>query len=551
MLKTTEPERRKEDLHMYQWQTPESLQTLLEELVGWDSRSTTAGEIDFAHKLEQKLNQLPYFQQNPQNLVLGDAGEQRKFVAALSTHPDATKTIVLISHFDTVGIEEYGELATHAYSPDALEKEFRAHKDSLSEVAAADLESGDYLWGRGTMDMKAGLAIHMAIVEKAIAEQWPINLVLLTVPDEEVNSAGMRAAVKLLAEWKEEKKLAYALFLNGEPVFSMNPTDTEYKVYSGSIGKIMPSALFYGKETHVGEPLSGMTSSLLASMMTRRMEMNPKFEEVVYGEVTPLPVTLHQKDLRESYSTQTPFLSSALYNVFTMKQSAADVFDEFEEVAKFAANEIDEWYTKVCERQGGSPLGKVRVMRYEALENYAVERLGEATVEAIKKQCLSLQDLDDREIAIQLTKELLTRFPELAPAIVLLFTPPYYPAVNSTEDSLVQACISGIQALAKEKFELDVTQVHYFNGISDLSYVNYVGDPTGWEVYEANTPVWEVTYSIPFKEMEQLKAPVLNVGPFGKDAHKRTERLHIQSAFVETPMFVEEVIKTVIKRQTV
>lgn len=98
---------------------------------------------------------------------------------------------------------------------------------------------------------------------------------------------------------------------------------------------------------------------------------------------------------------------------------------------------------------------------------------------------------------------------------------------------------------------MDVTQVHYFNGISDLSYVNYVGDPTGWEVYEANTPVWEVTYSIPFKEMEQLKAPVLNVGPFGKDAHKRTERLHIQSAFVETPMFVEEVIKTVIKRQTV
>ncbi|XKH50611.1 M20/M25/M40 family metallo-hydrolase [Chryseomicrobium palamuruense] len=529
------------------WQTPYHLQDLLVELVGWDSRSTTAGEQQFSKKLATQLKKLSYFHTNSENLVLGDAGDGRQFVAALTTHPKARKTIVLISHFDTVGIEEYGELAPYAYSPNELAEAFHAHKDSLSEVAREDLESGDYLWGRGTMDMKAGLAIHMATVEKALLEEWPINLVLLTVPDEEVNSAGMRAAVKLLAEWKEEKKLDYALFLNGEPVFSMNPTDTEYKVYSGSIGKIMPSALFYGKETHVGEPLSGMTSSLLASMMTRRMEMNPLFEEVVYGEVTPLPVTLHQKDLRESYSTQTPFLSSALYNVFTMKQSAADVFNEFEEVAKLAANEIDEWYTKVCERQGGRPLGKVQVLRYEALENYAVERLGEDVINAIKKKCMSLDGHDDREIALQLTKELLTRFPELAPAIVLLFTPPYYPAVNSSEDEWVKACISRIQTLARNQFDLNVHQVHYFNGISDLSYVNYEGDSTGWEIYEANTPVWDVTYSIPFKEMEQLQAPVLNVGPFGKDAHKRTERLHIQSAFVETPVFVEQVIRTVME----
>ncbi len=63
------------------------------------------------------------------------------------------------------------------------------------------------------MDMKMGLALHMHLIENAAAEDWPINLLLMTVPDEEVDSAGMRAAVE-----------------------------------------IMPSALFYGVETHVGEP---------------------------------------------------------------------------------------------------------------------------------------------------------------------------------------------------------------------------------------------------------------------------------------------------------
>lgn len=534
---------------MQQWQTPESLQALLEELVSWDSRSTTAGEIEFAHKVSEKLTKLDYFQKHPEQLVLGDAGEGRNFVAALTIHPKATNTIVLISHFDTVGIEEYGELVPLAYQPAQLGEALHHHLESLSDDAKKDLQSGDYLWGRGTMDMKAGLAIHMATVEKALLEEWPINLVLLTVPDEEVNSAGMRAAVTHLAKWQQEKDLDYGLFLNGEPVFSLNPTDTAYKVYSGSIGKIMPSALFFGKETHVGEPMSGMTSSLLAAMMTRRMEMNPMFKETVYGETTPLPVTLHLKDLREAYSTQTPFLTSALYNVFTMNQSAADVMEQFEKVALTAADEINEWIAMVSEREEVAPIGNVRVMRYEALLSYAIEKLGSDLIQQIKAECISVKEYDDREMSIQIAKALLTRCPELAPAIVLMFTPPYYPAVNSTEEELVKACIASVQKLAKEEFDLKVDQVHYFNGISDLSYVNYTDDASGWNAYEANTPVWNDTYSIPFKDMERLQAPVLNVGPFGKDAHKRTERLHIRSAFVETPRLVEQVIRTVMESE--
>ncbi|MBO1915126.1 hypothetical protein J4G37_61160, partial [Microvirga sp. 3-52] len=96
-------------------------------------------------------------------------------------------------------------------------------------------------------------------LELATTEKWPINLILLTVPDEEVNSSGMRAAVSGLIDIREEYGLEYELFLNSEPSFSQRPQDENYYIYSGTIGKIMPSALFYGRETHAGEPLNGIT----------------------------------------------------------------------------------------------------------------------------------------------------------------------------------------------------------------------------------------------------------------------------------------------------
>ena len=77
----------------------------------------------------------------------------------------------------------------------------------------------------------------------------------------------MRAAVTELVRIREEQGLTYKLFLNSEPSFSQNPTDIAEYVYSGTIGKIMPAALFYGKETHVGEPMKGMTANYIASYL--------------------------------------------------------------------------------------------------------------------------------------------------------------------------------------------------------------------------------------------------------------------------------------------
>lgn len=529
------------------WETPASLRALLCEVVSWESRTLTDGEKEFPFKIRKKLQHLEYFQKNPEFLSLHQADIGRNLLLALYKHPEAVDTIVLISHFDTVQTEEYGDLERLACQPEELTQKFFERKHELPEEARLDLESGSYLFGRGTMDMKMGLVLHMSLLEKASTEKWPLNLVLLTVPDEEVNSTGMRVAVDKLVELRNQHNLSYKMFFNSEPAFSQKPGDEKHYIYSGTLGKIMPAALFYGKETHVGEPLKGMTANFIASFLTQAMEWNDLFHETDLGENTPLPVSLQQKDLKMQYSTQTPYRATALYNLFLMKRNAEEVMELFERTAKQAATMCNTAYGELCKREGIDGIGEVRVLRFEQLLEYAKAKRGSDFITSLKSEVLKHSEWDEREKSLRIADKLMIHCHELAPAIILLFAPPYYPAVNSSKDPLIVDCITTVQEAAAE-LGIEVDQIHYFNGLCDLSYVNYKDSGNGWSSYERNTPVWGDTYSIPFSGMLELQAPVLNVGPFGKDAHQYTERLHIESAFVQTPYLLESLMKNLCKQ---
>src|SRR5699024_7006639 len=239
------------------WESADQLRALICELVSWHSRTGTKGEVEFPHKLKNELLKHSYFKENPTHIKLHDASLDRNALTALYQSGVTDETIVLISHFDTVHTEEFGELGDLAFRPEDLTKAMQDRKALLTPDVQEDIDSDEFLFGRGVMDMKMGLALHMHLLEQASAEKWPINLLLVTVPDEEVNSAGMRTAVTGLTQLRDEYDLNYKLFLNSEPSFSQIPRDEQYYIYSGTIGKIMPSALFYGRETHAGEPLNG------------------------------------------------------------------------------------------------------------------------------------------------------------------------------------------------------------------------------------------------------------------------------------------------------
>src|SRR5690625_1538512 len=386
--------------HVMRWNTEHQLEALLCEVVSWHSRTGTKGEIEFPYKLKDKLLELDYFQQHQSHIHLHDAGEERNALTALYKSDKTDRTIVLMSHFDTVHTEEFGTLGDLAFRPRELTEAFKERIDELHGHVQEDIRTDEFLFGRGAMDMKMGLVLHLHLIEQAIHEKWPINLLLLTVPDEEVNSAGMRAAVDGLNELRETYDLTYELFLNSEPSFSQSPLDPNYNIYSGTIGKIMPSALFYGRETHAGEPLNGITGHYMASYFTKEMEFNDEFVEESYGETTPLPICLKTYDLKEDYSTQTSHHAAALYNVFLMEKSASEIMETFKKVAKQSMSVCQKDYEAICQRESINPLGTINVLTYEELYRYAVEKLGEADVEELRQNLIAKSDLDEREQSI-------------------------------------------------------------------------------------------------------------------------------------------------------
>ena len=116
--------------------------------------------------------------------------------------------------------------------------------------------------------------------------------------------------------------------------------------------------------------------------------------------------------------------------------------------------------------------------------------------------------------------------------IVLFYAPPFYPAIHSGNHPLIRQTAEELEAYAAQRHGIRLQRQAYFGGISDLSYCGLQYPASSMQPLVANMPLWERGYSIPLQELEAFQVPVLNVGPVGRDAHKWTERLDVEFAFV-------------------
>ncbi|WP_163100419.1 M20/M25/M40 family metallo-hydrolase [Peribacillus alkalitolerans] len=519
------------------WQTKHQTLDLLCELVEIPSVTHSKAEIKLAEYVEEKLRKLPYFQGNKELLSLHNTEDNRKFVTALVKKGNEKRTVILVSHFDVVDVDDYGNLKEFAFKPKELTELFYENKISVPEDVQRDLEKGNWLFGRGTMDMKCGLALHMSLIEEACTESFDGNLLLLTVCDEEVNSVGMRNAAPILLDMAKQYDLEYYACLNSEPMFARFPGDENQYIYSGSIGKVLPGFLCYGKETHVGEPFSGLNANYMASQLTCEIELNTEFCEVVEGEVTPPPTNLIQKDLKKEYNVQIPHRAVTLFNLFIMEQSMEGIVEQLRASAEKVARRIEQGFEKravhFSKIEGSSPNEvHVKVINFDELLQYAKVTHGEEKVDKILKRVLRDRGMkDDRDVSIHLVDEISILCKELSPMIVLFFAPPYYPAISSRNHPRINRVVGNIIDLAKNQNNINLKEQKYFAGLSDLSYVGLEKPASSLTHLTSNMPLWNQGYSIPLDVLEELNIPVINLGPVGKDAHQWTERLDVDNAF--------------------
>ncbi|WP_054709594.1 hypothetical protein [Bacillus sp. JCM 19041] len=190
------------------------------------------------------------------------------------------------------------------------------------------------------MDMKAGLAMQLSVMEDVAADPTSkANLCLVAVPDEEKLSLGMFAAVGEL-----EKLYNHGWRFNAcvcsEPNFSAYPNDWNKYVYTGSTGKLLPFIYCLGRETHVGQPLEGINASVMAAQLAVEMEWSEAFSDEENGESSPSPTCLRIRDLKDTYDVQTPNESYLFYNVLTLHSGPDQVMQAVKEACVQASRLI-------------------------------------------------------------------------------------------------------------------------------------------------------------------------------------------------------------------
>lgn len=522
---------------MQKWQTKEQLVDLLCNLVNIPSVTGSAAEKELPGYVVEQLRTLPYYQANPDHVRANPTGDDRHFVTALVKKEGVRDTIILVSHFDVVDVEDYGAWQKHSFDPKTLTPLFHQNQADMPAEVQQDMRTGNWMFGRGTMDMKCGLTLHMSMIERAIAGEFDGNILLLTVPDEEVNSVGMRAAVPALLKIAEEFDLEYKTVLNSEPMFTRYPGDQNKYLYTGSIGKVLPGFLCYGKETHVGEPFAGLNGNYMASQITCELELNTSFCEVVEGEASPPPTNLIQKDLKKEYSVQIPHRAVTLFNLFLLEKRMEEVVEPLLAAAKNVADRIKENYIKHASQFANfAPFNprdlSISVMTYEQLYAYALKTHGEEKLKQLEADVIANRnDKDDRDTTIELVDQLAILCKELSPMMILFFAPPFYPAVSSRNHPLIKRISAEMESYARDQHKVTLVKQNYFGGISDLSYVGLQYPAASMQPLVANMPLWDNGYSIPLQELEAFDVPVLNLGPVGRDAHQWTERLDVDYAF--------------------
>ncbi len=529
----------------------EEMLQLTKDMVAVASVNTTAGEKDIGIFLENYLRGIPYFAAHPEYVIIqplkNDPLERRNVFAFLRGEKDANpKTILLHGHTDTVGVEDYGPLAEFAFDCDALARKLQ--QVELPEDVQRDLESGEYLFGRGACDMKSGDAVFLVLI-KHLAEQveeFSGNLLLSLNPVEENLHTGIIEGIDVIERLRDEYGLEYVLAINNDYTCPMYPGDENHYIYTGVGGKLLPCFYIRGRETHVGQCFEGYDPTMVMSELIREFNLNPEYADSYKGEYGLPPAVLKSKDLKPWYNVQTVKEALVYFNYFVLNAQVTDITAHLIHGAQKAVHRMmalfNENYEKFCacsKKQYQSIANPWEVLTYGDLYQRA-EETDESIAEELRENTSRLRDegVDAREIPIFLIRLLLEKANIYHPVVVLYYGTPYCPHNTLPQSDSATARLADILLEMEAEYDITYRMDQFFPSLSDSSYLCIDDSEASIAVLQQNFPQMEQLYPLPLERMKALNIPAVDFGVYGKDAHKWTERLHVPYSFEVLPQLL-------------
>lgn len=530
----------------------ERILSMLYELCAMPSVTESPGEVEAAQGIADMLLRMDYFKAHPGDVIVHDiAGDPRgrRFTTALMRGGVASKkTVILYAHFDVVGVSEFGALQDAAFDPVRYTALLREGRIALDPDAQRDLDSGDWLFGRGTCDMKFGLATCMEVLYQAQEQIDSLegNLLLLAVCDEEGNSTGMLGSLPWLKQLRDQEGLVYQGILVTEP-YLPRESDPENlrRLHVGSVGKLLPLFYCVGRPGHTLDPYGCLSPNLLTSKIVEKLEQNPAFCDCAGGAYSPAPLCLKQTDTKDVYTVQTPVAAYAYFNLMTYRRNPDTVLREMLDIARESFSEVLDGLARrrrdfealSGRSMADKPAFAPKVLTWGELCALCVSAHGDAFTRHMAAFTAANPERDFRELTVQAVAEAHKFCPDRDPMIIVCFAPPYYPnSPQLPEGGTVARLCAHLADIGERRYGEHFIVDPTFDGISDMSYMNI--DPavrTG--DLASSFPLWGSRYQIPVGLIADLALPAVNIGCRGKDLHRSTERVNLPySLGVAAPM---------------
>lgn len=268
---------------------------------------------------------------------------------------------------------------------------------------------------------------------------------------------------------------------------------------------------------------------------------------------SPPPTCLKQEDFKNSYSVTIPDKAYTYFNYSTIDLSSQEILKIMTDIAIKASlnifnkqKEAKRMYSKNDFNQRDILISNPEVYTYSELYN-SLDKSHQSTFKEKQKNVLKNKKLTLQEKGIKIVEILDDLSGDKGGRIILSFLPPYYPAIimNEVEEQNIIEVRNKVAKYAREEFKVELTTAEVFPGISDLSYFNLKNYKKETGHLKPNLPF--TGYKLPLKEMNQLNIPVMNLGVYGKDIHKYTERIEKTYSFKILPNLLIKVIDLLLK----
>ncbi len=523
----------------------EQIATFFQEAMSIPSFTNTESERVIEDYLDQRIGAIPYFQTHPHHFgryPLSNDHLHRSVNWAL-VDKGKKKTVILFHHHDTVNLEDYGPLAPIALDSEALVQALK-DLDFRSEMQE-DLNSRQWQFGRGSCDMKAALALQLGVLEAYASDPagGQVNLLYLSVGDEESYSRGMRGALGLLCQLKDEFDLDYVLAVDSEPFEA--GSDKEKVLHIGTVGKLMPVVVAQGVLSHMKEPLKGINALSILIAVASKLDLHPDLSDHALGERSPLPSWSYLRDLKDQYDVSTVLHAAGYFSVLHLKKTPQELLQRIKELSQEA---VDQFYVKYLslQDQAGQEhvISQPRVISYQELLDRCQKKEGFLS---FQEQCEQrayqdfLSGVSYQTIAIQQIQSFLEFLSEKNPLVVIGFAPPYYPSMNCRSLPNTSLKIDNLiddyrYYLASRGLSLKVEE--YFMGICDTSYCALERELASYQVVLDSLAIPSQVYELDLANIAQIQVPAVNLGPWGKELHQRGERVFTEDLLDTIPSYL-------------